>query len=103
LFPKGRATGEIPFTGPSVLQVSWLNVGRAIEDFRQVEAAMLFVDDAARRLAQAADALKQDGAAPHLIAALETGRRIDQGRSQATDDVRLLEGAGTVQPGELPA
>jgi hypothetical protein len=24
LYPKGRAAGEIPFTGPSVLQVSWL-------------------------------------------------------------------------------
>jgi len=40
--------------------------------FRKVEGAMLHVEDAARRLSEAAEALKKDGAPPHLIAALET-------------------------------
>jgi hypothetical protein len=40
--------------------------------FRKVEAAMLHVEDAARRLSEAADQLKGDGAEPHLVAALET-------------------------------
>ena len=45
---------------------------REEEHFRQLERAMLYVDEAARKLAAAAEALKQDDAAPHLIAALET-------------------------------
>lgn len=45
---------------------------REEEHFRQVEGAMLHVEDAARRLSEAAEALKKDGAAPHLVAALET-------------------------------
>lgn len=40
--------------------------------FRQVEGAMLHVEDAARRLAEAAADLKKEGAEPHLVAALET-------------------------------
>lgn len=45
---------------------------REEEHFREVERAMLYVDEAARKVAEAAEALKQDGATPHLIAALET-------------------------------
>ncbi len=33
---------------------------------------MLHVEDAARRLSEAAESLEKDGAAPHLVAALET-------------------------------
>lgn len=40
--------------------------------FRQVEGAMLHVEDAARRLSEAAEALKKEGASLHLVAALET-------------------------------
>ncbi len=40
--------------------------------FRRVEGAMLHVEDAARRLSEAADELKRDDASPHLVAALET-------------------------------
>ena len=40
--------------------------------FRQVEGAMLHVEDAARQLAEAAKKLKKEGAAEHLVAALET-------------------------------
>ncbi len=40
--------------------------------FRQVEGAMLHVEDAARRLSEAAEALRKDGASAHLVAALET-------------------------------
>ena len=42
------------------------------EHFREIERAMLYVDEAARKTEQAAEALKSDGAAAHLIAALET-------------------------------
>ena len=45
---------------------------REEEHFRKVEGAMLFVEDAARRLDEAATELKKDGAEPYLIAALET-------------------------------
>jgi hypothetical protein len=45
---------------------------REEEHFHQVEAAMLHVEDAARRLTEAAEQLKDDGAEGHLIAALET-------------------------------
>lgn len=40
--------------------------------FRKIEGAMHHVEDAARRLDEAAKDLKKDGAAPHLITALET-------------------------------
>lgn len=42
------------------------------EHFRKVEGAMLHVEDAARRLDEAARDLKREAAAPHLVAALET-------------------------------
>jgi hypothetical protein len=45
---------------------------REEEHFRQVERAMLYVDEAARKVAEAAEKLKQDGGSPHLVAALET-------------------------------
>lgn len=45
---------------------------REEEHFRKVEGAMLHVEDAGRRLAEAATELKKDGAEPHLVAALET-------------------------------
>lgn len=45
---------------------------REEEQYRQVEAAMLHVDDAARRVQRTADALAKDGAPSHLVAALET-------------------------------
>ncbi|MEX0971884.1 MAG: hypothetical protein WDZ46_01340 [Solirubrobacterales bacterium] len=45
---------------------------REEEHFRKVEGAMLYVEDAARRLDEAAKELRKDEAAPYLIAALET-------------------------------
>lgn len=42
------------------------------DHFRKVEGAMLHVEDAARRLDEAAKELKKEGAAPHLVVALET-------------------------------
>lgn len=43
------------------------------EQFRQVERALLYADDAARKIAKIAEDLRQAGADPHLIAALESG------------------------------
>lgn len=40
--------------------------------FRKIEGAMLHLEDAARRLDEAAKELQKEGAAAHLIAALET-------------------------------
>ncbi len=40
--------------------------------FRKVEGAMLHVEDAARRLTEAAEELKRDDAPAYLVAALET-------------------------------
>lgn len=40
--------------------------------FRKVEGAMVHVEDAARRLTEAAADLKRDDAPAHLVAALET-------------------------------
>jgi hypothetical protein len=45
---------------------------REEEHFRKVEGAMMDVEYAARRLTEAAKALRKDDAAPYLIAALET-------------------------------
>lgn len=56
---------------------------REEEHFRKVEGAMLHAEDAARRLDEAAKELKKEGAAPHLVAALETAAgaiRADHGR-----------------------
>jgi hypothetical protein len=54
--------------------------------FRQVEGAMLHVEDAARRLSEVAEELKRDGASPHLVAALETAA----GAARA-DHARLMK------------
>jgi hypothetical protein len=40
--------------------------------FRKVEGAMLHVEDAARRLAEAVEELKREDAPAYLVAALET-------------------------------
>jgi hypothetical protein len=40
--------------------------------FRKVEGAMLHVEDAARRLSEAAEELKREDAPAYLVAALET-------------------------------
>lgn len=40
--------------------------------FRQVETIMLLLDEACRKAERAAEELRRDGAAPHLISALET-------------------------------
>lgn len=45
---------------------------REEEQFRQVERALLYADDAARKVGEIAAGLKRDGADLHLIAALET-------------------------------
>lgn len=45
---------------------------REEEHFREVERAMLYVDEAARKCEEAVKTLRRDGAAPHLITALET-------------------------------
>lgn len=42
------------------------------EHFRQVERALLYADDAARRIGEISAVLKKDDASPHLVAALET-------------------------------
>lgn len=49
-----------------------LNQAREEEHFRKVEGAMMHVEDAGRRLQEAADELKREEAAPHLVVALET-------------------------------
>jgi hypothetical protein len=59
---------------------------REEEHFRKVEGAMLFIEDAARRLDETAKELKKDGAAPHLISALETAA----GAARA-DHARLMK------------
>ena len=59
---------------------------REEEHFRKVEGAMMDVEYAARRLSEAAKELKKDGAAPYLIAALETAA----GAVRA-DHVRLVK------------
>lgn len=41
--------------------------------YRQIERALLFADDAARRIAQIAEEIKQGGADPDLVQALESG------------------------------
>lgn len=47
------------------------------QHFRQVEKALLHVDDAARQIGRIADGLAGDGGDPHLIEALrETAERV---------------------------
>jgi hypothetical protein len=45
---------------------------REEKHFRKVEGAMLHIEDAARRLSEAAAELQGEEAPPHLVAALET-------------------------------
>ena len=59
---------------------------REEEHFRKVEGAMLFIEDAARRLDETAKELKKDGAAPYLVTALETAA----GAARA-DHARLMK------------
>jgi hypothetical protein len=54
--------------------------------FRKVEGAMLFIEDAARRLDETAKELKKDGAPAYLMAALETAA----GAARA-DHARLMK------------
>lgn len=49
------------------------------EHFRQVERALLYADDAARKIAKIAGDLRKDGADPHLIEALEAGSEAVRG------------------------
>lgn len=57
---------------PTVDPMAATEQAREEEHFRKVEGAMLHAEDAARRLGEAAAELKREGAAPHLVAALET-------------------------------
>lgn len=57
---------------PRVRSVNSAEQLREEEHFRQVERALLYADDAARKIGEIAAALKKDGASPHLVAALET-------------------------------
>ncbi len=59
---------------------------REEEHFRKVEGAMLFIEDAARRLDETAKELKKDGAASYLVTALETAA----GAARA-DHARLMK------------
>ena len=43
------------------------------EHFRQVERALLYADDAARKIGRIADELREAGADPHLVDALVSG------------------------------
>jgi len=54
--------------------------------FRKVEGAMLYIEDAARRLDKTARELKKDGAPAYLIAALETAAG-----AARTDHARLMK------------
>ena len=43
------------------------------EHFRQVERALLYADDAARKIGKIAEQLRRDGCDPGLVVALEKG------------------------------
>jgi hypothetical protein len=43
------------------------------DHFRQVERALLYADDAARKIGKIAEQLRRDGCDPGLVAALERG------------------------------
>ena len=45
---------------------------REEEHFRKVEGAMLYIEDAARRLRETAEELKKEAAPEYLVTALET-------------------------------
>ena len=70
--------------------------------FRKVEGAMLYIEDAARRLDETAKELKKDGAPPYLIARPGDRRRCGSGRPRAVDEVGLLAAPSSDQ-GELIA
>ena len=59
---------------------------REEEHFRKVEGAMLYIEDAARRLRETAEELKKDEAPAYLVAALETAA----GAARA-DHARLMK------------
>jgi len=59
---------------------------REEEHFRKVEGAMVYIEDAARRLDESAKELKKDGAPAYLVAALETAA----GAARA-DHARLMK------------
>lgn len=68
------------------------------EHFRKVEGAMLYLEDAARRLDETAKELKKDGAAAYLTAALETA----SGAARA-DHARLMKSVYWHAPGNAQA
>lgn len=59
---------------------------REEEHFRKVEGAMLYIEDAARRLRETAEELKKEEAPAYLVAALETAA----GAARA-DHARLMK------------
>jgi hypothetical protein len=95
LFPKiavSRATASDRM--PRVLDVDQAAQMREEAHFRQVERALLYADDAARKVGEIAATLKKDGAAPHLTAALETAAS-----SIRADHKRLLKSVYFRAPG----
>jgi len=68
----GVGGAKVSAQAPRVIYVKAAEQAREEARFRKVEGAMLHVEDAARRLAEVADELKQEGAPAHLLAALET-------------------------------
>jgi len=79
---------------------------REEEHFRQVERALLYADDAARKIGEIAARLKKDEASPGLIAALETAAdavRADHRRLMKSVYFRVPprgQGQLTTEPGE---
>ncbi|MGI9020099.1 MAG: hypothetical protein ACR2G3_05250 [Solirubrobacterales bacterium] len=79
---------------PRVVDMDQAAQLREEEHFRQVERALLYADDAARKLGDIAAALKKDGAAAHLTAALETAAS-----SIRADHKRLMKSVYFRAPG----
>lgn|GEM_PF-2555941 len=71
---------------PKVGTVNAIEQRREEGHFRKVEGAMLYIEDAARRLDETAHDLKKDGAPAYLTAALETAA----GAARA-DHARLMK------------
>ena len=59
---------------------------REEEHFRKVEGAMLYIEDAGRRLRETAEELKKDAAPAYLVTALETAAA-----SARADHARLMK------------
>jgi len=59
---------------------------REEEHFRKVEGAMLYIEDAARRLRETAEELKRDAAPAYLVTALETAAE-----AARADHARLMK------------